>query len=201
MPDHLPVYKLIRVRDHEFKRRRPKKDLEKGQHDLCACGYGKHNPIHHAFPESTRTWGSGAHRGAYQGMNTSWKKVLTEGLVAIDLPTGLERVSVEARYTWGEKYGSGPDLDNFRYPCSKFLADALVDGGWLPDDGWSDEIHDWRFEFGGLAYDYSPGVFMMELDLYPIARSVQDELGDNPFLEGVFEGNGHVDVAGAAIDA
>jgi len=176
---------IERVRDHGFKRRRPKARLEKGQHDLCTCGYGKHNPIHHAFPESTNYWGSGATHGVYQRNKADWEKIFRELLITSSLPTGLTRVYVEARYTFGEIVR--PDQDNLRYPCSKFLGDVLKEG-WIPDDSWSHEIHDWQFEFGGLTLDFVPGLWKMELTIFPtmsLENVVERTCGVNPFAPGI----------------
>jgi hypothetical protein len=166
---------LRRERNHGFKSRTPRRDLVKGQQDLCLhCMGGKHNPtLHHAFPESTRHWGSGGNRAAYQSENTYWQKIFEAMLVKSKLPTGLARVYVEALYTFGKKQKA--DQDNLRYPCSKFLGDTLTSGGWIPDDSWSDEIGDWQFEFGGLRIQYEKDVWMMELSLFPTLRL--DEVG------------------------
>lgn len=176
----LEPIRLVRERHHEFKSRIPKKDLEKGQQDLCMhCMGGKHNPTyHHAFPESTRHWGSGGNRGAYQTENDYWQTINTKMLIAARVPTGLTRVYVEAVYTFGKK--TKIDQDNFRYPCSKFLGDTMTRGGWIPDDSWSDEIDDWQFEFGGLRYRYEKNVWRMELFIFPTLSldGVDDRGGD-----------------------
>jgi hypothetical protein len=170
MPNNLHMLEpivLVRERHHAFKSRVPKKDLQKGQHDLCLhCMGGKHNPtLHHAFPESTRHWGSGGNRGAYQTENNYWQVIFEKMLVKSSLPTGLARVYVEARYTIGKRMRI--DQDNLRYPCSKFLGDTLSKGGWIPDDSHSDEIDDWQFEFGGLSLCYEKDVWKMELTIFP----------------------------------
>jgi hypothetical protein len=126
---------------------------------------GKHNPtLHHAFPESTRHWGSGGNRGAYQTENNYWQEIFKNLLLKSGLETNLVRVYVEAQYTFGKR--TKIDQDNFRYPCSKFLADTLAKGGWITDDSWSEELGDWQFEFGGLRYRYEKDIWKMELEIF-----------------------------------
>jgi hypothetical protein len=173
MPNKLHMLEPVtikRERDHQFKSRIPKKDLTKGQHDLCLhCMDGKHNPRnHHAFPESVNrrsntSWASGNTTTHY------WYDIFNDLLVKSDLPTGLARVYVEGIYTFGDKFGrrQKPDQENYRYPCSKALADTMVRGGWITDDSWSDEIGDFQFEFGGLQFEFIDGLYRMELRIFP----------------------------------
>jgi hypothetical protein len=171
---------ISRERDHQFESRIPKKDLKKGQFDLCKhCMGGKHNPtMHHAFPESVNrrsntSWASGNSTTKY------WYDIFTAMLTKADVPTGLARVYVEGLYTFCYRFGrrQRPDQENFRYPCSKALADTMVRGGWLADDSWSDEIDDFRFEFGGLRFQFVPGLWRMELTIFPTVA-----LGDRPLV-------------------
>lgn len=160
---------VTRARDHEFKSRTPRKLLEKGQHDLCLhCMRGKHNPIHHAFPESTRVWGSG-NRKAYQGANDDWYKVFSAMLKKSDLETNLVRVGVEAEYVIGKKMTI--DQDNFRYPCSKFLGDTMVKDGYISDDKLDWETGLWLFSFGELYVRYEKDIWQMNLTIMPTYRS------------------------------
>jgi hypothetical protein len=174
---------IVRERDHQFKSRTPKKDLEKGQHDLCLhCGDGKHNPRnHHAFPESVNrrsntSWASG------NTATKNWYDIFGDMLVKSDLPTGLTRVYVEGVYTFGDRFGrrQKPDQENFRYPCSKALADTMVRGGWLADDSWSDKIDDFQFEFGGLQFRFVDGLYRMELRLFPTISVEREVIVERP---------------------
>lgn len=194
----LEPLKIVRERDHQFKSRIPKKDLTKGQQDLCLhCGGGKHNPkLHHAFPESVNRRSN----TSWTGGNTAtsyWYEIFGDLLLKAMVPTGLARVYVEGLYTFGDRFGKRqkPDQENYRYPCSKALADTMVRGGWLSDDSWSDEIDDFQFEFGGLRFQFVPGLWRMELDVYP---TVSVEVGD--VRAGVDRG-GDVDRLVPVIDA
>lgn len=141
------------------------------------CGYARSNVIHHAFPRSTREWGSGSHHQAYQTDNAAWKSVLTPLLEATSLMkgewvdegkdrrwVGLTRVVVEAEFTWGRHYSV--DQDNFRYPISKFLGDTLQSASYIANDGWDKERGFWTFSFGELSYNYEPGAYRMVLSIF-----------------------------------
>lgn len=155
-----------RVIDHSFERRTPKKDLKKGQHDLCKhCGRGKHNIAHHAFPESTRNWGSGTNQMAYQSYKKAWEEVFAEMLASISLPKNLTKVMVEGQFCFGKK-PSTVDQDNFRYPCSKYLGDAMVREGYIVDDGWDWDGQFWRFSFGDYAVSHDPDIWRLTLIIF-----------------------------------
>lgn len=179
---------IVRERDHQFKSRVPKKDLTKGQQDLCLhCHDGKHNPRnHHAFPESTNHWGSGGNRMAYQAENSYWQAIYQDLLIKSGLPTGITRVYVEGVFTFGDSFGrrQKPDQENFRYPCSKFLADTMVKGGWIADDSWSSKIDDFQFEFGGLQFRFVDGLYRMELRIFPtLVVAEQDRILERMIVE------------------
>jgi hypothetical protein len=78
-------------------------------------------------------------------------------------------VYVEGIYIFGDKFGrrQKPDQENYRYPCSKALADTMVRGGWITDDSWSDEIGDFQFEFGGLQFEFVDGLYRDGADDLP----------------------------------
>jgi hypothetical protein len=124
------------------------------------CGKGQTNVIHHAFPESMNTGGSGWDHFAYQNAKKQWMQVLGEMLAEAELPKPLARVLVEGELTFPRRFSKGPDQENYRYPLSKFLGDTLVEGGWIADDNWE------RFEFGGLAYRLERGVQRMRLIVF-----------------------------------
>lgn len=129
----------------------------------CAvCGRAKTHPDHHAYPESFNEGGSGHNHFAYQNAKKAWQARLIKLLAASELPRPLARVVVEGELTFTRRFGKGPDQENFRYPLSKFLGDAMVEGGWIVDDDWG------RFEFGGLAYRLEPaGTPRMVLTVFP----------------------------------
>lgn len=208
----LEPIRLVRERDHAFKSRTPKKDLKKGQLDLCLhCMGGKHNPkFHHAFPESVNRR-SNTEWGTSNTTTSYWNEIFVAMLLKAQVPTGLARVYVEGHYTFGDKFGrrQKPDQENYRYPCSKVLADTMVRGGWIPDDSWSDELDDFQFEFGGLRFDFVPGLWQMELLIYPTISVEQPEsdLGDviEPHADvdglGLVKRPGDVDQLGSVIYA
>lgn len=160
---------ITRARDHGFVSRTPKKDLKKGQLDLCKhCMGGKHNPIHHAFPESSNAWGSG-NRNAYMGLKKQWYAEMSPMLVKSGLETNLVRVAVEGEYTFGKLRSVG-DLDNLRGPCSKFLADTMVTDGYIKDDGRDMEGGFWLFSFGDIDVKFEKDVWEMRLFIFPTYR-------------------------------
>jgi hypothetical protein len=53
------------------------------------------------------------------------------------------------------------DQGNHRFIVEKALGDALVAGGWLPDDTWE------HYEFGGLAMRVERGESWTRLMLFP----------------------------------
>lgn len=155
---------ITRTRDHEFESRIPKKLLKKGQLDLCKhCRLGKHNVVHHAFPESFNQFGSGS-REAYQNAKKGWSPVYIDMLEESGLERGIKRVLVEANYTLGKRYAV--DQDNLRYPASKFLGDAMQTGGWIKDDGRDRQQGFWIFSFGGLEIVDQPGIWQADLTIF-----------------------------------
>jgi hypothetical protein len=117
--------------------------------------------IHHAYPESTRVGGSGSDMHAYQNANIAWQRVFAELLEDVELPRPMARVLIEGEWTFPQRFGRGPDQENFRYPCSKFLGDALEAGGWLENDWWE------AYEFGGATVRFEPHVRRLRLIVFP----------------------------------
>lgn len=153
-------------RDHPFKKKEKRWDEKQGkeiQPPGCAkCGAGKIRPVHHGRPESANEAGSGSNWAAYQSKKRVWMDLLKELIAAAGLPRGLGRIVVEGEMTFGRRPGAkGPDQDNYRFPLSKALGDALEEGGWLEQDNWL------RYEFGGLRYRYSKGEEGFRLMLMP----------------------------------
>lgn len=117
--------------------------------------------IHHAYPESTRVGGSGSDMFAYQNANKAWQHIFGQLLGAAELPMPMARVLVEGEWTFPQRFGRGPDQENFRYPCSKFLGDALEAGGWIANDWWE------AYEFGGATVRFEPNVRRLRLIIFP----------------------------------
>lgn len=133
----------------------------------CArCGAAKGDRSHVGAPPSLNVLGSGD-PAIYMGMKARWQEHLVELLDASGLPRGLAYVLVEGEITFPDR--GRRDQGNFRVLIEKALGDALVHGwdgvpgGWLEDDDWT------RFEFGGLAYRYEPGVSRTRLMIFPRA--------------------------------
>lgn len=118
--------------------------------------------VHHAFPSSINEGGSGHNHAAWQSHKQAWEAVFARLLLVGNVPTGLSRVLVEGEWTFARRFSQGPDQENYRYPCSKFLGDAMQLGGWLPNDGWS------QFEFGGATYRLERGVKRLRLMVFPV---------------------------------
>ena len=70
-------------------------------------------------------------------------------LMAAGVPRGVERVDASAVLVVPDRRRR--DGDNYRWPLSKALGDALVAGGWLVDD--TPE----HFAFGELVFEPMPG--------------------------------------------
>lgn len=153
--DLFPV-QLEHWRDHSFKKK------DGGRRGCAVCNAGKIRAVHHGRPDSFNEGGSGTNWMAYQSKKKVWMELLSEKLVESGLPKGLGRVVVEGVMTFGRRPGHrGPDQDNYRFPLSKALGDALEDGGWLEQDNWL------RYEFGGLQYRYEKGREGFQLTLFP----------------------------------
>lgn len=154
---------VVRTLDHNFTRGQKAVRGGKTQFVCAICGYVKGNVIHHAFPRSFNTFGSGS-RKAYQGAKDAWAGVFDPMLESSDLERGMGGVRVEGICTFGERThrrGHVPDQENYRYPLSKFLADRLVAGGYIEDDSW------FCFQFGDLAYRYEQGLWRLDLAFFP----------------------------------
>lgn len=76
-----------------------------------------------------------------------------------ELPHGMARVLVEGAVTFPDRIRR--DQGNYRSTIEKFLGDALVEGGWIPDDDWS------HYEFGNLERRYEKGVRRVTLTMFP----------------------------------
>jgi hypothetical protein len=100
---------------------------------------------------------------AYRKAKHEWEKVFLAKLTEAEMPR-CARVVVEGEVTFPTRIRR--DQGNFRFLTEKALGDALVAGGWLPDDDWT------RFEFGGFAMRYERRVKRLRLMLFPTALEV-----------------------------
>lgn len=142
----------------------------------CAnCGKPKKDRSHFGAPPSLNILGSG-NAGAFMGLKTNWQELFADLLRDSDLPTGLERVTVEGFVTFGVP--NPRDEGNIRFLIEKALGDALVEGGWIPDDTFFPVRH---YSFGNLEGEYVPNRSALRLMLFPTLRG--DELTDDPWLQ------------------
>lgn len=89
---------------------------------------------HDDVPASVNHGGGGARRhwSKGHGEKLKWEGVFGFLFLAAKLPRNL--AFVRADVTLHFKGAHRRDPENYRSPVSKPLADALVKGGWLPDD-------------------------------------------------------------------
>lgn len=158
----------------------------------CAhCGRFKKDRCHFGTPPSLRLFGSG-NMGAYIGLKASLDELYTELLEESGLPRGLDSVTVECQMTFPDR--NGRDEGNLRFLVEKSLGDALVAGGWIPNDTFYPARH---YVFGGIDPRYEAGVDELRLMIFPdLSSSGSDEVRD---FSG-FESAGDVDRAGLSVD-
>lgn len=117
---------------HQFKKKPGTK------HVCLACGANRLHPDHGAF-----SWQSNGrlmdNRHVRDTTNDLWQEAMVVRLEATGLPRPCKFIEVFGRITFAAPppARSKRDEDNYRYPLSKFLGDALQKGGWLRDDDWS----------------------------------------------------------------
>lgn len=88
-----------------------------------------------APPSANTNTGVGG-RGKPQAVartKSEWEGKFAAAVMAARLPRRLTFVRVIPQLQFKRK-GKAPDSDNFHFPISKPLGDALVKGGWLADD-------------------------------------------------------------------
>lgn len=83
-------------------------------------------------------------RWTFSRAKRRWQSDLGIALMADGLPRGLHRVEVSAVLTFPTRRRR--DAGNHRVLVEKALGDALVEGGWLPDD--TPE----HFDFGAVTF-------------------------------------------------
>jgi hypothetical protein len=147
-----PVEIELEITAHHVYKHKP------GKAKGCAvCNAAKTHADHLGAPPSMNVLGSG-NRFAYQAMKKAWQEVLTGALERVELPRGLSHVLVEGQCTFPDR--DVRDQGNHRFMLEKAMGDALVAGGWLPDDAWE------FYEFGGLAAVYEKGVSRTRLMVF-----------------------------------
>jgi hypothetical protein len=94
-------------------------------------------------------------RFAFANAKRRWQADLGLLLMAEAVPRNLERVEASAvlRFPTRRRRDEG----NFRTLLEKALGDALVEGGWLPDDTPD------RFSFGSVSFAHGPTRTTLEL--------------------------------------
>jgi hypothetical protein len=155
---HFEPVTLEHDRDHAFVKRQAR--------GCGTCGKAKIAVEHHGYPQSLNALGDG-NRFAYRAMKIAWETRLLALLEQSELPRPLARVVAEGELTVPDR--TRRDQGNHRFMLEKALGDALVTGGWIPDDDWS------RFEFGGLQAVYLKGVSRMRLMIFPAAIELQEQ--------------------------
>lgn len=124
----------------------------------CAdCGLYKGDPAHFGEPPSFNVL-AGRNPQIYRALLDQWKAIFTTLLLASDLPA-CSRIVAEGEAVFPKK--AVRDQSNFKVIIDKALGDALVDGGWIPDDGWD------QYEFGSLTYRVEAGVSETRVILFP----------------------------------
>lgn len=97
-------------------------------------------------------------RWAWSRAKRRWQTELGMLLLAERLPRGLQRVEVSAVLTFPTRRRR--DAGNHRALVEKALGDALVEGGWLPDD--TPE----HFDFGAVTFALGHRRTTIELDCW-----------------------------------
>lgn len=158
-----PVELLVE-RDHAYQRKPDRREGDRAVRGKgCrVCGAGKYAPRHLGAPPSLNEGGSGMDRMAFQSLKKAWQAAFTEALEDADLPRGLAGVQVEGQVGFHDRRAR--DEGNHRWMIEKALGDALVAGGWLPDDTFYPVR---RYSFGNLEGVYMPGRSFTRLLLFP----------------------------------
>lgn len=155
----------------------------------CAkCERLKKDRAHLELAASFNQLGSGRTGGGhvYDAQKAALEEVLTEELEASGLPRKLDSVVVECHLTFGDT--KGRDEGNIRFFIEKALGDALVTGGWLPNDTFYPVR---RYTFGGIEPSYDQTI-VTELRLMIFPRAAWASGGD-----GLPRGSDGLDVVSA----
>lgn len=148
-------FDIRHARDHRFVKRGAGGRKSPG----CeVCRKGKLDMAHVGTPMSLNNNGAAANSFSYQTSKKKWEGRLTQLLVDAQVPRSLKYVFVEGQMCFADS--ARRDQGNFRFMVEKALGDALVAGGWLPDDSWE------FYEFGRLHYAYEKGTAWTALTLH-----------------------------------
>jgi hypothetical protein len=158
-----PVEVMIE-RDHRFKSRGKAEGSKRTLPGCAVCKRGKLNRAHLGAPPSMNGGNHSMDPMAYQALKHAWQAAIHDALLELGdrLPRPCESVTVEALIGF-DTYASR-DQGNLRWMVEKATGDALVEGGWLPDDTF------WpvrRYVFGGLEGEHTPGRSFTRLLLFP----------------------------------
>ena len=87
---------------------------------------------YHDTPPSFNAVGHSGNRWSWTKKKKQWQEALETLLMATGMPRGWNRIEafVELRFPHHRRR----DVVNYRTLLEKSLGDALVNGGWLPDD-------------------------------------------------------------------
>lgn len=85
-----------------------------------------------ATPPSFNSVGSRGGQMAFHRKKKEWQGVFETLMMSTGFPRDWSHIEASVRLRFPEKRRR--DEDNFRALLSKALADALVNGGWIPDD-------------------------------------------------------------------
>lgn len=155
-----PVELTIR-QAHAFKKKPPRWDEKKGrqvQPAGCAvCGTAKTAIRHYGTTPSVNVF-LAKDIQVYRSIKAAWEGELLRLLRLTELEP-CERIVVEGVMCFPTR--RRPDQGNHRFLLEKALGDALVTGGYLPDDTWD------RYEFGGLNHAYEAGQAWTRVLLFP----------------------------------
>lgn len=153
-----PVHFSIEL-DHPYKskgERRP---------GCAVCGESKYADCHMGRPP-TLNHVAGIDWRQWKSMKEAWQRVMLQGIHSTGLQKGLESVMVECTVCFPTR--GGRDEGNLRWMPEKALGDALVQGGWLPDDTFWPRA---RYQFGPLIGRHTPGREALEIMLFPVAAA------------------------------
>lgn len=160
-----PVFFTIEL-DHVYKSRGGRKPgcATCGESKYADCHMGRPPTLNHAIGMDWRAWAQ---------MKQAWQRVMLAGLEESGLPKGLASVVVECTVCFPRR--GGRDEGNLRWMPEKALGDALVAGGYLPDDTFWPVM---RYQFGPLIGRHTPGREAVEIVLMP--TTVQEA---EPFVD------------------
>lgn len=149
------------VRDHPFRKRESRGCAE--------CEGAKGALVHIGTPQSLNALVRQGNPHVYRGWKANWHERLVELLDEALLPRPLEHVHATGLLCFPTR--TERDQGNFRVLLEKALGDALVAGGWLPDDHWD------YFEFGDLRRTYARGEAWTEVTLrYALSKPQKEEM-------------------------